>query len=115
MGQRRRSATARPAPCDAPAEDTLKGIRDRAILATILYHGIRREELCRLRVRHLRIHGKRDKITGTAGFGKKGWPLPVRFDVTVGFSEVRRLSFQIGKGRAASRQYVFMEVRGSHF
>jgi integrase/recombinase XerD len=56
---------------DAPAEDTLKGIRDRAILATLLYHGIRREELCRLRVRdlenregvrHLRIHGKRDKI-----------------------------------------------------
>jgi len=56
---------------EAPAEDTLKGIRDRAILATLLYHGIRREELCRLRVkdlesrqgvRHLRIHGKRDKI-----------------------------------------------------
>jgi site-specific recombinase XerD len=56
---------------DAPAEDTLKGIRDRAILATLLYHGIRREELCRLRVRdlesregvrHFRIHGKRDKI-----------------------------------------------------
>jgi site-specific recombinase XerC len=30
----------------APAEDTLKGIRDHAILATLLYHGIRREELC---------------------------------------------------------------------
>ena len=33
---------------DAPPEDTLKGVRDRAILATLLYHGIRREELCRL-------------------------------------------------------------------
>jgi integrase len=32
---------------DAPPEDTLKGVRDRAILATLLYHGIRCEELCR--------------------------------------------------------------------
>ena len=30
---------------EAPAIDTLKGVRDRAILATLLYHGIRREEL----------------------------------------------------------------------
>ncbi len=56
---------------DSPDPDTLKGKRDRAILATFLYHGIRREELCRLKVKdlqlrrgiqHLRIHGKGDKI-----------------------------------------------------
>src|SRR5216684_2065444 len=56
---------------EAPAPDTLKGVRDRAILATLLYHGIRREELCLLRLRdiqsrlgvmHLRVKGKRDKI-----------------------------------------------------
>jgi site-specific recombinase XerD len=56
---------------DAPPEDTLKGVRDRAILATLLYHGIRREELCRLQIRdiqsrqgvmHFKIKGKRDKI-----------------------------------------------------
>lgn len=56
---------------EAPAGDTLKGVRDRAILATLLYHGLRREELCRLRVRdihsrqgvvHFRVNGKRDKI-----------------------------------------------------
>jgi integrase/recombinase XerD len=56
---------------EAPAPDTLKGIRDRAILATLLYHGIRREELCLLRLRdvqsrqgvmHFRVKGKRDKI-----------------------------------------------------
>jgi len=56
---------------EAPADDTLKGVRDRAILATLLYHGLRREELCRLRVRdihsrqgvvHFRVNGKRDKI-----------------------------------------------------
>jgi integrase/recombinase XerD len=56
---------------DAPPADTLKGRRDRAILAVLLYHGLRREELCLLRVRdmqsrqgvmHFRVKGKRDKI-----------------------------------------------------
>jgi integrase/recombinase XerD len=56
---------------EAPPADTLKGVRDRAILATLLYHGIRREELCLLRLKdlqsregvmHFRIHGKRGKI-----------------------------------------------------
>ncbi len=55
----------------APPVDTLKGVRDRAILATLLFHGIRREELCKLRVRdyqrregimHFRIEGKGDKL-----------------------------------------------------
>ncbi len=56
---------------EAPPEDTLKGVRDRAILASLLYHGLRREELCGLLVkdmqnregvRHLKVKGKRDKI-----------------------------------------------------
>ena len=38
---------------EAPPDDTLKGKRDRAILATLLYHGLRREELCGLRVRDI--------------------------------------------------------------
>lgn len=55
----------------APPQNTLKGIRDRAILATLLYHALRRDELCRLKVRdvqsrqgmpHLRITGKGGKI-----------------------------------------------------
>ena len=54
-----------------PGADSLKGIRDRAILATLLYHGLRREELCRLQVKdlqsregvaHFRVHGKGSKI-----------------------------------------------------
>jgi integrase len=55
----------------APAEKTLKGMRDRAILATLLYHALRREELCKLRVRdfkherrgvtHLKVSGKGEK------------------------------------------------------
>jgi integrase/recombinase XerD len=56
---------------EAPLAGTLKGVRDRAILATLLYHGIRREELCGLRVKdlhsrqgvmHFRVKGKRAKI-----------------------------------------------------
>jgi site-specific recombinase XerD len=55
----------------APPVDTLKGVRDRTILATLLFHGIRREELCKLRVRdyqrregimHFRVEGKGDKV-----------------------------------------------------
>lgn len=38
---------------EAPPADTLKGKRDRAILATFLYHGLRREELCGLRVKDI--------------------------------------------------------------
>jgi site-specific recombinase XerD len=37
----------------APQGDSLKARRDRAILSTLLYHGIRREELCTLRVKDL--------------------------------------------------------------
>ena len=67
---------------NAPNSETLKGKRDRAILSTLLYHGLRREELCLLKVRdltarrgvlHLRVHGKGGKTRylplhpGTAG------------------------------------------------
>ena len=55
----------------APEEKSLKGVRDRAVLATLLYHGLRREELCKLTVadfrherrgvQHLKITGKGEK------------------------------------------------------
>jgi integrase/recombinase XerD len=57
---------------EAPKDKTLKGKRDRAILATLLYHGLRRTELCNLRVAdyrhqrsgvpHLKIKGKGKKV-----------------------------------------------------
>lgn len=56
---------------DEPDPDTLKGKRDLAILAVLLYHGVRRAELCKLNVgdlqerrgsKHLRIQGKGGKI-----------------------------------------------------
>jgi integrase len=56
---------------EAPPSDTLKGKRDRAILATFLHHGLRCDELCGLRVcdlqshqgvPHLRVLGKGSKV-----------------------------------------------------
>jgi len=56
---------------DAPVDDSLKGKRDRAILATLLYHALRRDELCKLKVKdfkqerrgvpHMKISGKGGK------------------------------------------------------
>src|SRR5271155_2949585 len=38
----------------APGEDTIKSKRDRAILSTLLFHALRREELCKLKVKDFR-------------------------------------------------------------
>ena len=56
---------------DAPEADTIKSKRDRAILSTLLFHALRREELCKLKVKdfrharkgvpHLRVSGKGGK------------------------------------------------------
>jgi integrase/recombinase XerD len=60
----------------APADDTIKSKRDRAILSTLLFHALRREELCKLKVKdfqharkgvpHLKVAGKggRPNFTG---------------------------------------------------
>src|ERR1700676_166306 len=55
----------------APQADNIKSKRDRAILSTLLFHALRREELCKLKVRdfrherkgvpHLRVSGKGGK------------------------------------------------------
>lgn len=57
---------------NAPDVSKLKGKRDRAILSILLYHGLRREELTKLKVKdycqtrrgvaHLRVHGKGGKM-----------------------------------------------------
>lgn len=56
---------------DAPRKDTLKGLRDRAILSVLLFHALRREELTKLLVKdynhsrlgvpHIRVQGKGGK------------------------------------------------------
>ena len=54
----------------APADDTLRSKRDRAILSTLLFHALRREELCKLRVRdfrHMRKGVPHLKVSGKGG------------------------------------------------
>ena len=55
---------------DAPQEDTIKSRRDRAILSTLLFHALRREELCKLKVkdfRHARKGVPHLKVSGKGG------------------------------------------------
>ena len=56
---------------DSPDDTTLKGRRDKAILAVLVYHALRREELCSIKVgdrhtregmNHFRIRGKGSKL-----------------------------------------------------
>jgi integrase/recombinase XerD len=58
---------------EAPAGDTVKDKRDRAILATLLYHGLRREEVCLLRVEdmHRREGVMHFQVRGKGRKGKK--------------------------------------------
>ena len=55
---------------DAPQEETIKSKRDRAILSTLLFHALRREELCKLKVRDFR-HARKGvphlKVSGKGG------------------------------------------------
>ena len=54
----------------APDADTIKSRRDRAILSTLLFHALRREELCKLKVkdfRHARKGVPHLKVSGKGG------------------------------------------------
>jgi site-specific recombinase XerD len=54
----------------APDKDTIKSKRDRAILSTLLFHALRREELCKLKVkdaRHARTGVPHLKVSGKGG------------------------------------------------
>ena len=57
-------------PLAAPDADTVKSKRDRASLSTLLFHALRREELCKLKVkdfRHARKGVPHLKVSGKGG------------------------------------------------
>ena len=62
--------TRRASSLDAPQDHTIKSKRDRAILSTLLFHALRREELCKLKVRDFR-HARKGvphlKVSGKGG------------------------------------------------
>jgi len=61
----------------APDADTIKSKRDRAILSTLLFHALRREELCKLRVRDARHARKGVPHLNVSGKGGKTRYLPL--------------------------------------
>jgi len=102
---------------DAPAVDTLKGKRDRAILATLLYHGLRREELCDLKVKdlrmrrgilHFQVHGKGEKIRFIPVHPKAAVLIQEYLEAT-GLSPVAEPSEASGEGRSAKGEEVVSE------
>src|SRR5277367_805769 len=62
----------------APEADTIKSKRDRAILSTLLFHALRREELCKLKVRDFRHARKGVPHLKVAGKGGKTRYLPLQ-------------------------------------
>ena len=62
---------------DAPQDDTIKSKRDRAILSTLLFHALRREELCKLKVKDCRNMRKGVPHLKVAGKGGKTRYLPL--------------------------------------
>ena len=61
----------------APADETIRSKRDRAILSTLLFHALRREELCKLKVRDFRHARKGVPHLKVAGKGGKTRYLPL--------------------------------------
>ena len=61
----------------APGEETIKEKRDRAILSTLLYHALRREELCKLKVKDFRNMRRGVPHLVVSGKGEKTRYLPL--------------------------------------
>ena len=62
---------------DAPADESVRSKRDRAILSTLLFHALRREELCKLKVKDFRHARKGVPHLKVSGKGGKNRYLPL--------------------------------------
>jgi len=62
---------------ESPPTDTLKGLRDRAILAVLLSSGLRRAEVCTLEFRHIRQVKGRWVILDLCGKGNRTRTVPI--------------------------------------
>lgn len=61
----------------APGEETVKEKRDRAILSTLLYYALRRDELCKLKVTDFRQARRGVPHIKASGKGGKTRYLPL--------------------------------------
>lgn len=62
---------------EAPKDTTLKGKRDRAIIAVLLYHALRRTELCQLKIKDVRQERRGVMHIKVLGKGGKTRYLPI--------------------------------------
>src|SRR6202453_4074244 len=62
---------------EAPQEESIKSKRDRAIPSTLLFHALRREELCKLKVKDARHERKGVPSIKVSGKGGKTRYLPL--------------------------------------
>ena len=101
--------------CDAPADDTPEGLRDRAILELLYGSGLRVAELCSLDLDHLDLRGGRVRVTGK---GRKERQVPL------GDRSAAALKAYIERGRPAlaekrpdgpDRFALFLNSRGNRF
>ena len=60
-----------------PQADSIRSKRDRAILSTLLFHALRREELCKLKVKDFRHARKGVPHLKVSGKGGKNRYLPL--------------------------------------
>ncbi|SDY68043.1 tyrosine-type recombinase/integrase [Nitrosomonas halophila] len=67
---------------DAPDSLSLKGKRDRAILAILLYHALRRDELCKLKVKDIQQERRGVLHMKVSGKGGKTRYLPIHPQVS---------------------------------
>jgi integrase/recombinase XerD len=61
----------------APLDDSIRSKRDRALLSTLLFHALRREELCKLKVKDFRLARKGVPHLKVSGKGGKTRYLPL--------------------------------------
>jgi integrase len=86
---------------EAPDADSLRGKRDRAILATLLYHGLRREELCRLRVDDARQQRRGTLHLAVQGKGGKTRYVPLHPASAARIAEYLEAAGHAGEGAGA--------------
>jgi integrase/recombinase XerD len=78
----------------APHGDSLRTLRDKATLATLLYHALRREELCKLKVKDFKQERRGVPHLKVAGKGGKGIMPDGVYKLVRAYSG--RLGFEIG-------------------
>jgi site-specific recombinase XerD len=104
----------------APSETTWQGLRDRAMLAVLLYHGLRASELCAIRVgdyaerrgiRTLTIHGKGGKLRYIPVHPQAIAALGLYLEASQGRGETERLFVSAPRAGAPGAPLIRQRIR----